>query len=85
MLGRQFCLTTDERGFELPKIATCFDDNCDKYYYHMKKIQEHVFLSRHECFIYIFHVALGGMIHSEAGPYRESHVHLQYFLMKRAI
>jgi len=42
MLGRQFCLTTDERGFELPKIATCFDDNCDKYY-HMKKIQEHVF------------------------------------------
>jgi len=37
------------------------------------------------CFFYIFHVALGGMIHSEAGPYRESHVHLQYFLMKRAI
>lgn len=35
MLGR-FCLTTDERGFELPKIATCFDDNCDKYY-HMQK------------------------------------------------
>lgn len=37
MLGRQFCLTTDERGFELPKIATCFDDNSDNKNYHTQK------------------------------------------------
>ncbi len=29
MQGRPFCLTRDERGFELPKIATCLDDNCE--------------------------------------------------------
>lgn len=47
MLGRQFCLTRDKRGFELPKIATCFDDNCGKKNGKQQiltyvKIQEHV-------------------------------------------
>lgn len=37
MQGRQFCLTRDERGFELPKTATHFDDNCENNKnYHMQ-------------------------------------------------
>lgn len=89
MLGRQFCLTRDERRFELPKIATRFDDNCENNKnYHMQNYKNMFWeYMRYDYALKAFYSCILALLFFviNSGPYRKRCSHIQYFLMERAI